>query len=517
MDVSTIWDFRGEIVGSIRPRKGYVPTTVTRIDNDGTVWVTTGDGGEAPASTCAAGVAVGDVVSVSWSGAQMGVVGNASDPAAGTSTVRAVRKAAESAAKVASGAQAIADAIKQHFFTDDNGVHVSTEDGNPTGERNILMNSLGILLRQGSAWLASFSDSAVAFYDGLGNAASNVVAQFGIDGAVIGRSGESHMEMDYRSMRMVDKQGTEFFEVQDLRDDDGTVTISFSYDGNGTTKVFAFSEYVDTSTVSVYVDGTQVTSGITVTNDDPIYSMTYNATVVVFDTAPASGTTVTGTGTITDTATAENMKAYTLGKRADDMMGMYSVATGRDTSARGKSSQAHGTGTIATGRDQTVIGRWNKTIYGTFAHGLTNLPLFIVGNGSSNANRSNAFVLYRNGEVDYGIDVPWTNLPMSSAANAYSSDYTPQYRRWGQVVEVTGAASPKTQVAADGTLSIGTLPSGCRPHKELDVMCQGSGGNVWLLKVKTDGTLEASRYRSGSTSAAMPTSAWLTFNVAFIV
>lgn len=48
-------------------------------------------------------------------------------------------------------------------------------------------------------------------------------------------------------------------------------------------------------------------------------------------------------------------------------------------------------------------------------------------------------------------------------------------------------------------------------------MCQGSGGNVWLLKVKTDGTLEASRYRSGSTSAAMPTSAWLTFNVAFIV
>ena len=94
MDVSTIWDFCGEVVGIIRPKTGYVPATVTRIDADGTVWVTTGDGGEAPASTCAAGVAVGDVVSVSWSGAQMGVVGNASDPAAGTSTVRAVRKAA---------------------------------------------------------------------------------------------------------------------------------------------------------------------------------------------------------------------------------------------------------------------------------------------------------------------------------------------------------------------------------------------------------------------------------------
>ena len=44
MDVSTIWDFCGEVVGSIRPKTGYVPATVTRIDNDGTVWAGTTDG-----------------------------------------------------------------------------------------------------------------------------------------------------------------------------------------------------------------------------------------------------------------------------------------------------------------------------------------------------------------------------------------------------------------------------------------------------------------------------------------
>lgn len=179
MDVSTIWDFCGEVVGTIRPRKGYVPATVTRIDNDGTVWVTTGDGGEAPASTCAAGVEVGDVVSVSWSGAQMGVVGNASDPAAGSRTVDTVRKVAAAAGRLAEDAKSIAEATGQFFWHDDNGAHISTEKGNPTGSRNALWNSLGMLFRAGATNLLAIvagSNSGIDVYDGDGNTTDNVVA-----------------------------------------------------------------------------------------------------------------------------------------------------------------------------------------------------------------------------------------------------------------------------------------------------------------------------------------------------
>ena len=179
MDVSTIWDFCGEVVGTIRPKTGYVPATVTRIDNDGTVWVTTGDGTEAPASTCAAGVEVGDVVSVSWSGAQMGVVGNASDPAAGTSTVDTVRKVAAAAGRLAEDAKSIAEATGQFFWHDDNGAHVSTEKGNPTGSRNALWNSLGMLFRAGATNLLAIvagSNSGIDVYDGDGNTTDNVVA-----------------------------------------------------------------------------------------------------------------------------------------------------------------------------------------------------------------------------------------------------------------------------------------------------------------------------------------------------
>lgn len=180
LDASVLWDLAGEVAGRIAGASPSVPATVTRVDADGTVWVTTGDGTEAPAATSSVGVSVGDTVSVQWSGARMGVTGNSSDPSAGSKALSVVRRVAASAAGAAGGARAIAEAVGQHFWADGNGAHVSTDPNDATGERNILMNSLGILLRQGATWLASFSDSAVTFYDGLGNTADNILAQFGI-------------------------------------------------------------------------------------------------------------------------------------------------------------------------------------------------------------------------------------------------------------------------------------------------------------------------------------------------
>ena len=55
LDASAVWDFAREVVTTLRPRQGRTLATVTRIDPDGTTWVTTGDGGEAPASTSSAG------------------------------------------------------------------------------------------------------------------------------------------------------------------------------------------------------------------------------------------------------------------------------------------------------------------------------------------------------------------------------------------------------------------------------------------------------------------------------
>lgn len=58
---------------------------------------------------------------------------------------------------------------------------------------NLLMNSLGILLRRALNTLVSISKTAIAFFDGEGNQASNIVASFGRDGARIGKRSGMNM------------------------------------------------------------------------------------------------------------------------------------------------------------------------------------------------------------------------------------------------------------------------------------------------------------------------------------
>ena len=111
-----------------------------------------------------------------------------------------------------------------------------------------------------------------------------------------------------------------------------------------------------------------------------------------------------------------------------------------------------------------------------------------------------------------------TSVTLNSATKAYSSGMTPKYRKWGNVVNVYGAVSPKSEVAAGGSLTIGSLPSGYRPAIDSVWLCQGSGNAVWTLTIDSDGTMRASRYRNGaSVNAAIPTNAWLIFNVTYIV
>lgn len=102
--------------------------------------------------------------------------------------------------QAASEAQAVAEAVGQHFFADTNGIHVTTEEEEPEGTHNILINSLGILLRALTNNLVSITSSAIAFFDGLGNAASNIIASFGASGATIGYAAGQHLSIDSNSV-----------------------------------------------------------------------------------------------------------------------------------------------------------------------------------------------------------------------------------------------------------------------------------------------------------------------------
>lgn len=184
IDPSAVWDFAREVVGGARRDRGRTQATVTRVDPDGTTWVTTGDGGEAPATSVAAGVSVGDTVTLEWDGSAMGIRSNVSDPAPSGSSIR---RAVTRAQGVASAAQRVADAVNQHFFADDNGIHVTEatqEDWNTNHSgANVLINALGQLFRDGLNNLLTLTTEdgarALTIWDGLGNTASNIRAIIG--------------------------------------------------------------------------------------------------------------------------------------------------------------------------------------------------------------------------------------------------------------------------------------------------------------------------------------------------
>jgi len=80
----------------------------------------------------------------------------------------------------------------------------------------------------------------------------------------------------------------------------------------------------------------------------------------------------------------------------------YSTAVGYHSIASGYGSTAVGDYTKANGYFSLVAGRYNDTIVASQNAVSTTTPLFIIGNGNSNADRTNAFVVLKNGYVAIG-------------------------------------------------------------------------------------------------------------------
>lgn len=232
-------------------------------------------------------------------------------------TINGTSKAVSTAtvAQIAQDAADIASATNQYFWNDTNGVHVSTDEDDPAGTRNILINSLGILLRKAAQTLVSISETAVAFFDGSGNQ----TASFGASGAVIGiaANGESRVEVASNGMTVIDKfQGTDY------------------------------------TVAEVLVDGHRG------------------------DGAPITH--------------------YTFGERGTRSLGNYSFVAGVECDAPGYYSMATGHGAVADGDDQLAIGLYNI---------IDSTSAFIVGNGTGENARSNAFKISRSGDVDAAGDI----------------------------------------------------------------------------------------------------------------
>ena len=237
----------------------YDSTAVVKRIEDGVAWVQIPGGVDETPVKLTINAKAGDTVQVRVSGGTAFLVGNGTAPPTDDSlakkveksvlrvsrivnaNVKAIKKnvrATEEAQRAADEADRIAKATKQHFWDDENGVHVSSAADNPEGTNNIIMNALGILLRAQGKILSQFSASQVAFYDGVGNAAENIVALFGASGAIIGRSGLNHTEITDEAFSILDGITKRFQIIKNTMtayDDYGMPMfyVKTSYTGNG--------------------------------------------------------------------------------------------------------------------------------------------------------------------------------------------------------------------------------------------------------------------------------------------
>ncbi len=103
--------------------------------------------------------------------------------------------------------------------------------------------------------------------------------------------------------------------------------------------------------------------------------------------------------------------------------GDYSFAAGKDTVASGVASFASGEGSVASGDysfaagyyvvaqayDSVVFGRYNEIMGNSTVWQGTD-PIFVIGNGTDNLNRHNAFTVLKNGNVGIGTSSPKSSL-----------------------------------------------------------------------------------------------------------
>lgn len=369
----------------------------------------------------------------------------------------------------------IAEGIDEHFWSDNTGAHITkkTQDeyivDPANGGGNTLITSEGMAVRNGQTELATF----------------------GSDGAQIGKNNESKVRIDYRSMRLIDKNGNAYFIVKEMLDENENVEETFSGDGI-TTQFYTrteFTGYYQERTVAqagalVYVDGVQVVSPDVQTilsGAGPRYKG------VEFANAPAVGAAISVR--YYDMYVPQNYKQYKcyilgIGKQNANS-GLLSVVEGLDCEATGNCAHAEGREASADGycshaqnirtkvirAAQTAIGLNNEidTEYGLreISSGIfaeCGKYALIIGNGTDDNARSNALTVDWSGNLeaagditDGGGNVLSNKLDTSTLADyviEQDSDGDWRYRKWhsGRVEAWFNTSVTMSATTAQGNL-----------------------------------------------------------------
>ncbi|MEM6348083.1 MAG: hypothetical protein AAF927_29605, partial [Bacteroidota bacterium] len=106
-----------------------------------------------------------------------------------------------------------------------------------------------------------------------------------------------------------------------------------------------------------------------------------------------------------------------------DAYGYNAFSTGWVTEARGNYSSTFGYQTNSYPYASMALGRFN-VVAGDSASWVATDPIFMIGDGTSNNNRSNSFVIQKNGQTSVGYNAPTGMLQVSSALGSLNNGGT---------------------------------------------------------------------------------------------
>lgn len=452
------------------------------VELDGDVEVDEGaEGGDAVfvEVPCSASVRAGDRVSVTVQDGSMIDVGS---PGWGDR----VNAAAAAAATLAQEAKDIADAIGQYAWNDTSGTHVSTEEGVAAGTRNILLNSYGILLRAAANYLAALSQSGIAFYDGQGNAADNILASFGVSGAQVGRLTEPHIILDNDSFNTFDDQNRlvshidslgwwRYKPVDEYPDGDTSKPANPGYDPNNPSTLESFIG-------SWSIDLNAVSDSVTFGDTTPRYYFNDRAGTTG-EWAPVVSRTVD--------ISAKAPSGAELALIANDSDSAASIeivsdgnvyVNGNDTRQNGKplywnNSQGNSRQVMGlNANDQLVIG------YGGYAN--QDVDTYVEGNNVTLTSRGAINMRSGSNALVDCAPTDWVYLVGSA-----SGSHVRYCKRGGVVfVEVWYESGAGVGTSAK---TLGTLPAGFRPSLQVETAAFGNANNLAMLRVNPGGSIVA--------------------------
>ncbi|MEO0472183.1 MAG: tail fiber domain-containing protein [Bacteroidota bacterium] len=178
--------------------------------------------------------------------------------------------------------------------------------------------------------------------------------------------------------------------------------------------------------------------------------------------------------------------------------GDYSAAFNSQSRAKGNLSFAAGFRTESSTYIQTTIGRYNVATNGSVNTWVTGDPLFVIGNGTSSANRNNALTLTKGGLFGLNEDNPFymmdiENDDLSSRTlfidhNATASNAPTQYGVYIDLDKTNSASATTVYGGYAVTLSTGGTAYGIYGWGNSDASNAGAAYGVRAIADNDNGT-----------------------------